>query len=121
MPEFEIPPVPYDRLDRDAEWRALWVLAHVEMGRWGRRPAPSLIDKLLDPDRRDRHWLCSHLDSLALVTTQREHDHEQDDGGLRWLVPMLDQHQRGWIVRIIVNPRTNQVFNAFPDRRFRLR
>ena len=83
---------------------------------WGCTPGTYLIDNLLDPLRRDRHWLVDHLAYLAQVTRERGPDVEQDDITLRWNVWMIAPGGIRVRVRILVDRRDDRIFNAFPDR-----
>jgi hypothetical protein len=102
-------------MQRDEEWMAVWELARRAMEPWDRRPAPYLIDRLLDPDARSRRWLVFHLEHLARSTREREHDLEQQNGVLRWDVPAIGPGGVRHVIRVLVSP-TGEIFNAFPDR-----
>jgi hypothetical protein len=109
------PPPQADGSERSWLWHALWKHAHHEMAAWNRRPAPYLIDSLLDPRKRHRRWLRHHLAELAQVTREREADAVQPDGTLRWdsIITAPDGRRRR--IRILVNDQTNELFNAFPE------
>ncbi len=102
-------------MQRDDEWEAVWELACRAMEPWDRRPAPYLVDSLLDPDDRSRRWLVFHLEYLARTTREREHDFEQPDGVLRWYVPVVGPQGIRRVIRVLINP-DGAIFNAFPDR-----
>ena len=103
-------------IERNEIWLAARARAEQQMGRWNRRASDYLIDTLLDPDNANRRWLEHHFEYLARVTREREHDEEQYDGALRWYVSMIAPGGIRVRVRVLVNPRTNRIFNAFPDR-----
>lgn len=85
------------------------------MAPFGRTPAPYLIDRLIK-DFDSRGWIAAHFAQLAATTRSRGADEVQSDGTLLWYVPLVDPLGVPRIVRMVVNPRTNQIFNAFPDR-----
>lgn len=100
---------------RGDAWRALWEDAHREMEPWGRVPAPYLIDSLLHERRANRRWLRHRFARIAQVTREHEHDFEETSGTLRWVAAMTDPTGRRRMIRILVNPINNTIFNAFPE------
>jgi hypothetical protein len=85
------------------------------MAPWGRRPGPYLIDAMLDPRKRRRHWLRHRFALVAQVTREYDPDHAADGDTLRWVVPMTDPDGQRRRIRILINRTTDEIFNAFPE------
>lgn len=98
-------------------WKAAWRDAHEQMAAADRRPAPYLIDSLLDDDKAGRRWLASHYGDIALTTRTRRPDLEPEGGReVRWYVPVTDPDGHRRIARVVLDTVNDEISHVFPDR-----